>query len=182
MKDQWLWYNTNITKKDSKNLWFNKAMYNAGIQKIRDICNFHEGKFMELRELNYNYRITCHFIENFALLNSIPKEWKTKLQRDTVEENVEIDINLDVKKCYWKFIEISKETSKYDHGKIAWSTELKLNYDDNEWGKLRTHGHNIIKLTKLRLFQYKILSKKIVTNLHRSRWDKDISPMCTFCN
>ena len=35
--------------------------------------------------------------------------------------------------------------------------------------------------TKYRFFQYRVLSKKLITNVTRNKWDKDISPRCVYC-
>ena len=34
---------------------------------------------------------------------------------------------------------------------------------------------------KLRYFQYKTIQKKLTTNIQVSRWNKDVSSLCSFC-
>ena len=39
----------------------------------------------------------------------------------------------------------------------------------------------LVKLEKLRLIQYRILTKTLTTNIKRHKWDRNVSYMCTFC-
>ena len=39
----------------------------------------------------------------------------------------------------------------------------------------------VTPIMKLRYFQYKIIHKKLTTNIMVSRWNKDVSNLCSFC-
>ena len=59
--------------------------------------------------------------------------------------------------------------------------ELCIGLTD-QWESIRKLSQQIIiPLTKLRYFQYKVLSVKLVTNFHRNKWKPEVSPLCNFC-
>ena len=81
---------------------------------------------------------------------------------------------------YWAYI-ANKFVNNYDHGKITWQIELGREWSKTEWEQIRKHAFHISISTKLRIFQYKVLSKKIMTNSMRNKWDSSVSPKCQFC-
>ena len=83
-------------------------------------------------------------------------------------------------KCMYETL-LERETIKYDHGRFAWQNELKCYWATEEWKAFRLKAFQIVKLTKLQWFQYQLLSKRIVTNVVRHRWDRSISELCEFC-
>ena len=74
-----------------------------------------------------------------------------------------------------------REHWSYDHGKIMWQVELNENWSMDQWKAIRMKGFNIIPTTKMQWFQFQILSKKLVTNVMRNRWDRQNTEKCTFC-
>ena len=53
--------------------------------------------------------------------------------------------------------------------------------EPQEWALLSRYVNKISLSTKLHYFQYRLMNKKIVTNIHRSKWDKNLPPKCYFC-
>ena len=159
--------------------------------EIHDIFDDYTCKFYTLEEIKYHYGDIGNFIDYNALLLNIPQKWKDilmyKQNADTVIADVQDDSVIDIvernakisAKMYWFMIEISSDN--YDHGRIAWQTELKTSYDEREWENIRLHGFRILTATKYQLFQFKLLSKKLTTNVIRHVWDTNISDKCTFC-
>ena len=76
---------------------------------------------------------------------------------------------------------VQATTNNYDHGRKAWQVELKMTWDENEWQKIRVHAFKIVTVVKYGVFQFKLLSKKLVTNVNRNRWNNEISPKCYYC-
>ena len=61
-----------------------------------------------------------------------------------------------------------------------WGIELNEMLDKAGWFKLMPYIHKITMSTKLRYLQYRLLKKRITTNLERSKYE-DVSPLCYFC-
>ena len=181
--DQSLNFNSWITK---KGVPFNLKMENEEIKVIADIFDMETKKFLDFDAVAHSFG-KSKMLLYYALINNIPVQWKQMLRDEkTVMRNHKKDLrniiqdNLKVSSpLYWYLVDKSKR--KYDHGKIAWQTELKTQWSDDEWEKIRKYGLQIDQAPKLRMFQYKLLSKKITTNVHRNRWDREISDKCSFC-
>ena len=63
-----------------------------------------------------------------------------------------------------------------------WERKLHTQIDPEKWSRLYQSAMRYTKSTKHRYFQYRLLNKRITTNVHRSKWDEDVSPLCYFCN
>ena len=77
--------------------------------------------------------------------------------------------------------QIISQEMHYDHGYVTWKSELKENWDRQMWEEIRVHAFRISLDPKLRWFQYRLLSKKLTTNLMRSKWNRETNPACSFC-
>ena len=119
--------------------------------------------------------------------------WKQKIKNETI--NMELDIEPKTNKLfylatktnssaskilYWKLIDEKFPTSK---GVIPlWEKELNIEIDADEFWNIYPNFRKHVKPTKLQYLQYRILNFALTTNLRRSKWNKEFSPLCTFCN
>ena len=65
-----------------------------------------------------------------------------------------------------------------------WNKELNGQAEqmDLEWfNMLFVNFTKYVKPVKLRLLQYRIITRSVTTNIKRSSWNKNVSKMCTFC-
>ena len=160
-------------------------MYKCGIIYVEDIYNFVEKTVMTYEQARYEYGDFGSFIEYYAVIKAIPIEWKTLLRGDKseiCEEDSMINglrrCKKPVKKMYNLMLGKKEHT---DSGRLAWNKELGVEFDCTEWGKIRRKCYNMTLSVKLRYFQYKTLSRKLVTKALRHKWDSSISENCTFC-
>ena len=182
---QKLWMNSHICKCNKP--FILEKMKMAGITTIRDIFNDHDLKFYDFDVLQFNFGDIGNYLDYYALLQCIPQRWKEVMKQveyDEVEFINETQRIICTNKkvsapIYHKLV--GREKNDYDHGKITWQTELKNDWDEAEWSEIRMHGYYLSRSTKLRSFQFKLLSKKLVTNVTRCKWDTEISPKCEFC-
>ena len=68
-----------------------------------------------------------------------------------------------------------------DPGKSYWENQLGTDVDVDTWQAIRLDVFKITILTKLRWFQFRLLSCKLVTNALVAKWDTGKTPLCTFC-
>lgn len=80
---------------------------------------------------------------------------------------------------YWFLIE--KQSPEYQGSMLLWSQDLNKNFDKKEWSKLCALPWKTTLLTKLRLFQYKITQRCLVTNVNLFYYKIRDSKKCTFC-
>ena len=127
------------------------------------------------------------FLDYFQLLDCIPKEWIVKLKTEQVADEIETStlgylVNVKGKITSKVYQMLIAQEKYYEHGKVAWQVELKTKFELSEWKEIRRHRFHIALDPKLRLFQYRLLSKKVTTNVVRNLWVNTISPLCSFCN
>ena len=67
------------------------------------------------------------------------------------------------------------------HLKRIWEIELGRELQDDSWWALFPNFLKLVKPTKLRAFQYRILTRSLTTNTKRHKWNRDVSEKCTFC-
>ena len=81
---------------------------------------------------------------------------------------------------YW--LVIGKVQTK-DTGCEYWQKHLNIEIDREEWIKVqvKTFKARFTWVTKLRYFQYRVLSGKLTTNYIRNKWDKNVDSRCVFC-
>ena len=179
--NQQLWLNSFICAQGKPLL--NKNFLQRGIQKIGDIMDIQGKCFLTWQEISLKFGLKEGFLEYFMIISSIPREWKVKIKWEVNEENIKMDIPeiaLEKEKITSFVYGVLMEKQQIiDVGKIIWEKELQCMLDD-VWERIRIHMFQLTPLTKLRYFQYRVLSSKLITNYHRSKWDKTVSPFCTF--
>ena len=63
-----------------------------------------------------------------------------------------------------------------------WSKEIQTPLVLDEFYQLFPSFLQVIKPTKLRYFQYRVLTRTLTTNIHRHKWDPQVDESCTFCS
>ena len=117
-----------------------------------------------------------------SIIRAVPRHWIYLLkERDKG----------DLTTTGWQEIKGLQKTSKwiYDSmirreigvnpGRVTWGRELVDELTHEEWSRLMKQVNRITLSTKLRYFQYRLLHKKILKNIRRSKW-ADIGPNCYF--
>ena len=82
---------------------------------------------------------------------------------------------------YWLLVDKNFKSESSESCRIRWEVELGIQIEKEVWEKLRMDNYYITLSTNLRYFQFRVYAKKLVTNYHRNKWDKEISPLCEFC-
>ena len=65
--------------------------------------------------------------------------------------------------------------------KIWWEQTIRYEFSEKVWDNLYINVMKLTNSTKLRIFQYKIINRYLTTNINVARWDKNTSPLCSFC-
>jgi hypothetical protein len=188
IKRQWLWMNKyiKINKKEIKwNLWNTK-----GIKIINDILDI-DGKFLTINELKQKYNFQCDFLKYNSLKDAIPKEWREKFKKAERQDypisaddppGIEIRNKLvpmtkiTNKMIYWELIEKIRITAIT---KDKWIQEFNLNSDT--WESI-FEIPKIIRDTKIRTFQYKLLFNLIPCNLYLYKIGRSDTYVCHRCD
>lgn len=65
---------------------------------------------------------------------------------------------------------------------LVWENDLKITIDENQWNNILTDIYLLTNIDYLRWFQYRIVHKILITNVHRNKYDANISDRCQFCH
>ena len=187
IRRQVLWLNKAIiiNKQEIKwNEWVNKNIF-----LIHDIID-NKGNFLTMNELNHMYGIKNDIMKYNSLKDAIPKKWRELLKdmdipRDSIQANDElyIEINKQMiplqmtnnKMIYWKMI----NEIKIPHvTKEKWEYELKI--ETWKWKNIFSIPM-LIRDTKIRTFQYKLIMNLIPCNLYLNRIGKHDTHICNYC-
>ena len=184
---QMIWLNSHIKKENKTTLLPNK-LYNKGIIYIRDVYEIASKTFLNYTDVSEKYNLQHSTLDYLAIVSMIPRKWKRKLKDEqiiieNVNNNALIETILSVKKC--TRISYDRAMLQYcptkDMAREAWNSELKTNLSTGEWERLRMQNYKMTLSVKLKFFQYRLLSKRLTTNVLRNKWDKNVSELCALC-
>ena len=87
------------------------------------------------------------------------------------------------KPCKSAYIKL-KETiaTRNEKAEQKWSNNLQIEYNEQVWKEVYASNFKCTKETKLRNFQYKILSRILPTNKFLYRCSLSVTPNCSFCD
>jgi hypothetical protein len=183
-----LWLNENIkvNKKQIKwNLWHSK-----GINQIHDIVN-NKGEFLTPHEIEQKFGLLCNKMNYNKLKDAIPQAWRKLLKTMKVTENV-IDFNEQI---HLKIGKNTKPINQIKNKEIYWilinekrinpiimdKYKQELGIQKDQWEKIFTTP-KVIRDTKIRTFQYKLLYVLTPCNLYLKRIEKSETDRCNWCH
>jgi hypothetical protein len=177
--------NININGKEVR--W--KTWQDKGINIIHDILN-ENGTFLTAVQIEAKYNVKCNILRYNVLKDVIPLMWRKKLKTMKVPEQA-ISFNEEV---HLSINKAAKSIRKITNKDLYWllvqniqvkpiivdSTGISFNIEEEKW-KIIFKTMLIIKDTKIRTFQYKILYNIIPCNLYLNRIRKNDSNKCDLC-
>ena len=185
---QSLWYNSHIKIENTP--VFYKYWYEKNINYIYDIIKQDKDsfRFLSLEEINIKYQCNIKILSYNALLDSIPKDWRMYIK---LSEEKNID-SLLVSSKYVKICKMTKITNYVTNNLKSKFTEepriivQKWNMDGfNVDLDMLYHSFNMIYKdlisVKLRMFQYKLLHRKLALNPWLCKIGLKAESKCTIC-
>jgi hypothetical protein len=188
IRRQWLWLNKHIKIGKKEINW--KSWKVHGIKIIHDIINDHGG-FLTVDEIYEIYHVKVNFLNYNSLKDAIPMEWREKLKTMTIERNAisadeppyviinkhNVPIQLITNKTiYWELI---KKIQIEPVTKNKWVQQFELH--EENWENIFDVA-KIIRDTKIRTFQYKLLFKLTPCNLYLYKIGRSNSFKCFSCD
>nr|XP_054755365.1 uncharacterized protein LOC129261325 [Lytechinus pictus] len=186
--NQSLWNNSYI-KIDGKTIFF-EQWFEAGILYVKDIIK-NNGLFKTFHELqdDFNLPKRC-YLEYFSLISCFRKEWKNTL-RSSVTNDESDDVNslkrfISYKKvtksCYLTLIKKHCLDISDTNQCEKWSNDLNVDLSFLIQWQNRFLTTNWVTLdSKIRMFQYKFIHRRISTNEYLFKIGVKNSPLCNFC-
>ena len=186
--NQFLWFNSNIRRKDAP--FVLKYFINANILQIKDILAESTGEFLTHNELQTKYALVINWLDYEFLKSCIPVQWKELFKNVT---QWDIDRESAYKHKY-DMLNKAPKVSKVIYRSVN-NNSCVLFDAYNRWGKTLSTEltfcdfehmfENISKITisaKLRDFQFRLLHKKIPSNYELHKWKLKTTDKCDFCD
>ena len=166
---------------------FSKFVLHTNIERVLDVFNIVTGKFYTLDKITQMFGNVIDIVTYSGIIAAIPRVWKVILRNHTCTEPVDIDTKVEIygknnnpaRLFYWSLIK--RQYHVATALKQIWSSELSQELSDEQWWNLFPQFLFYVKPSKFRAFQYRLLTKAITTNVQRSKWNSEISPLCHFC-
>jgi hypothetical protein len=182
-----LWLNKNIKVNAKEVRWY--SWQEKGINIIHDLLT-KKGTFLTSQEIENKFNVKCNILKYNALKDAIPLNWRKKLKTMQVpieaisfEEQLNLKINnipknintITNKDLYWILIRKKKEKAI-----VIDSLGKTYNIEEETWKIIFKIPH-ILKDTKIRAFQYKLLFNLIPCNLYLLRIQRSDTDKCNTC-
>ena len=185
---QKLWFNSDIKCKGDiifKNTWYRK-----GVKTVGNLYNIN--KWYNVEEFRLKYDLQVNFLEYMGVLLSIPTAWRRHLKLPVnVVGNIDIEpvplAKLDhllstktpVKLIYKELVLNSCEPpeGRFDQ----WCTNLNVNLNDTEWMEQFTKGYYLSISSIIRSFNYRFLTRDVLTNNRLFRMGISETDKCYIC-
>ena len=169
--------------------FMHKCLVDSNIDKIIDIVDLDRRSFMSFQQLTEIFGADIDLLFYNSIISAIPPLWKIEIRNFNWQdyEPIDRDNKRDslAKKhnpsnhIYWT--KIGEISPSRDALRLLWNVDLSLEIDQDQWSNILFRFFKIIKSSKLRYLQYRILTRVITTNIDRHRWDAQVPAACTFC-
>ena len=168
---------------------FDDNLINSNIDTILDIYHPTEKRFLTMPEIIDLFGPELPLLTYYGIIASIPRVWKVELRNNVLDFVLDLGYNVEeiaarpsfTKWIYWSLID--KLFPLHVDTRRIWQKELNIDIPPNQWEACLDLLFQSVKPVKLRLFQYRLLTKTLTTNVLRHKWDPlNISPYCFYCN
>ena len=166
--NDFIWYNSLIRIAGKPFLW--KHPYERGLMYVRDLYN-ENGNIKSALMLSVNYGLTL--MELNSLISAIPKEYKQQ-PSTPVQEHV-------VPKSSKAYVLLNDNKGALLQKCEKWSHELQIDIRYDLYQKGFSAIYKVTNVPKFRSFQFRLLHRAIITNIHLNRWGKSDTDLCSFC-
>ena len=181
-----LWGNSFIRRKNLP--IFDKQLINSNMDTILDIVNTEKKCSLSCNELTDQFGPNIDMLFYCSLRAAIPSIWKYDIRNNELDRELEMEQKINSKKyskapartMYWGLLEKKHPINETLH--LIWGNDLSIKIEKENFMELFTNFLKLVKPSKLRILQYKILTKSLTTNIKRYRWKKIEYDTCTFCS
>ena len=159
------------------------------ITKVWHIWYFDQKRYYTHEELMMEYDMRVDMLRYNSLKMAIPPIWKHIIKNCEIEQIVDREPPWSIigrpftRHMYWSLLE--KRYLMSEHAMLSWEKDLgqsELEYTNQDIANLFVETKEQVRIPKLWLLQYRILTSTITTNVKRNKWNNSVSKLCAFCN
>ena len=184
-ENQIIWYNSSIKIKGKIVMW--KDMYSNGLIFVHQL--FQNKEYKTYEQVKNEFGLTI--LRYNSLKAAIPKSLKDYFIQNHRSVYSPIpphnyDLCVLVFRQGWSrkvYSFLSQDVMLIHNKYIKWRVDLNEHLCDGilEFGRLHTLVYKVTNVPKLRSFQYRLLQRALVTNVHLAKWGIIPTSLCTFC-
>ena len=115
----------------------------------------------------------------------MPKSWKSASGTQTVSAPPLVIYEELIKRnnvSSWAYKRLTYRPERLDAKRIKWNSELKIHLSLEEYVQCIAHIDVLTIVPKLRSFQYRMVQRSLVTNVHLCQWGLRSNDLCSFCH
>ena len=173
-----IWLNSKILVNKKPILW--KKAFEAKLIYVSQL--FEDGVVIGIDKAK---QFSLNTLQLNTLIVSIPKEWKKSLMSSQQKPNVTQSFS-DIMKskkdlvryAYACLLPISSLKEKVN----KWQESLGCEIPYDSFMSCFKRIYTVTNVAKYRSFQFRLLHRAIITNIHLYKWKKRDNDLCTFCN
>ena len=185
VENQIIWYNSQIRVGGKPIFW--RDSYRAGLKFVYQL--FEEGNFKSYEQLQNEFGLSQMRIN--SIKSALPKDWVTFFVENPVctffplpPHNYDMVINVYGKGYTRKVYKLTLDDVMLIHNKYIKLRDELGNYISEslyDYGLDHVLIYKVTNIVKYRSFQYRLLQRAIVTNIHLYKWGMKESELCSFC-
>ena len=179
-----LWGNSEIRRENKPIL--QRKLTSTNVNRIIDIIDVQNGQSLTYVRLVHRHGHVFDELYYLGLLAAIPNRWKIELHNnllpsilDDMPEWYHNPSKYNSKSLYWQHIHNNFPSGQTT--RLLWEKDLEIQIEEETWREVFPAFLKNVVPTKLRSLQYKILTRTVVTNKIRNKWDPNVQNKCGFC-
>ena len=154
----------------------------AGIFKVEQLVI--GNCFKSCQELRNEFGKDVNILDHQNIVDAMPSQWKEIIKNMVSAESrksAEELLSNNLKCTSIAYKHLIQGVNVNDKNRIKWEHELQAIMVEERWSKLYEYTRQVTLSTKLRIFQYRIINRYLVTNKLVAIWDSMVKKECTFC-
>ena len=170
LNESFLWYNSKIRIKDEPFFW--SKPYSKGLKYVHQL--YEKDKLLSIRKAFTKFELTL--MQYNSLVSAIPKILKDKAKKDkfqTTEHRIP-----EAQAAYEHFI---KDDYMLSEKMKKWENETGETIEYCVFEAFFSDLNKVTNIPKYRSFQYRLLHRAIITNIHLKHWKIIETDTCLFC-
>ena len=186
IENQGIWYNSMIRVGNKPIMW-NDA-YIRGLWYVHQL--FQDRKFKSSEKIYEEFGMSV--MRYNSLKAAIPEEWRhfflenlPQVYRPIPPDTYDMAINVYGKKLTQKVYQFNRDDVLLIHNKyLKWMIDLGPEFCEGivDFGMKHKSIYRITNVPKYRSFQYRLLQRGLITNIHMYKWGMIMTDQCTFCH
>ena len=169
-----LWCNSDIRINDRPLMWRNA--YKKGLKRIQDL--YQNGNLLSVKIVADRYGLTV--MEFNGLISAVPVYIRNMAKQERPTDLAPTHTPALTSRKIYQFLTSQENVlgPKVD----KWKAELNREIDNATFLQNCKNIYKVTNIPRYRSFQYRLLSRAIITNVHLKHWNLLQTNDCSFCN